>query len=74
MSREPCITGPVLIAALENGRFEVARRLGDHAFLRHVNGHCTVVPVHKGEKIGRGLMAKILHDADITRDELLNLL
>jgi len=31
---------------------------------------CTVVPVHRGEAIGRGLLAQILRDCEITRDDL----
>jgi predicted RNA binding protein YcfA (HicA-like mRNA interferase family) len=30
-----------------------------------------VVPVHAGETIGRGLMAKILRDAELSHDQLL---
>ena len=38
-------------------------------FLRHSDGRCTVVPVHRGETIGRGLLAQILRDCEITREE-----
>ena len=32
--------------------------------------HCTVVPMHRGETIGCGLLAQILRDCEITKDEL----
>ena len=32
--------------------------------------HATVVPVHSGEAIGRGLLARILRDCEMTRDDL----
>lgn len=34
----------------------------------------TVVPVHKGETVGPGLLSKILRDAELTADELTALL
>jgi hypothetical protein len=39
---------------------EVVRTKGSHHFLQHPDGMCTVVPVHRGENIGRGLLAQIL--------------
>ncbi len=43
---------------------------GSHHFLRHPDDWCTVVPVHSGETIGKGLLSQILKDCDITKDEL----
>jgi predicted RNA binding protein YcfA (HicA-like mRNA interferase family) len=64
------IKGQELIAALRKAGFEVIRIKGSHHLLRHPDGRCTVVPVHRGETIGLGLMSKILRDCEITRDEL----
>jgi len=47
---------------------------GSHHFLQHPDGRRTVVPVHRGETIGPGLMGKILSDCEITLKELLKLL
>ena len=41
-----------------------------HRFLRHPDGGTTVVPVHSGESLGPGLLAKILRDVDLSRSEL----
>ena len=38
-------------------------------FLRHPDGRATVVPVHPGEDIGRGLLRKIIRDAEVDEDE-----
>jgi len=38
--------------------------------VRHPDGRATVIPVHAGETIGRGLMAKILRDVELTWEEL----
>lgn len=70
----PRVKGQELVAALRRAGFEVIRVKGSHHFLRHSDGRCTVVPVHRGETIGPGLMSKILHDCEMTRDELWELL
>ena len=66
MSRLPSISGRKLIAALKRLGFEVIRIRGSHHYLQHPDGRATVVPVHAGEDIGRGLLAKILRDAELT--------
>ena len=62
-----------VIKALEKLGFEMARQRGSHVFLKHSDGRATVVPVHKGEDIGRGLLRKIIRDAKLTREEFLKL-
>ena len=74
MTKLPRIKGHELVAALRRSGFEVIRVKGSHHFLRHPDGRCTVVPVHRGEIIGPGLMSKILRDCEMTPDELLELL
>ena len=70
MSSFPSITGLRLIKILQKHGFEVIRSKGSHRFLRHPDGRCTVVPVHKGETIGRGLLAQILPDCEMSREDL----
>ena len=74
MSKLPRITSQRLISALDKAGFQVVRVKGSHHFLRHPDGRCTVVPVHRGETVGPGLMSKILRDCEIGREELLDLL
>jgi len=62
------------MSALRKAGFEVARIKGSHHFLRHSDGRGTVVPVHAGETIGPGLLAAILRDCDLERDEFIALL
>ena len=62
------------MSALRKAGFEVARIKGSHHFLRHVDGRGTVVPVHAGETIGPGLLAAILRDCELDRDEFIALL
>ena len=74
MIQLPAVTGKDLVAALKKAGFESIRIKGSHHFLRHPDGRTTVVPVHAGETIGPGLLAKILRDCDLSRDELSSLL
>jgi predicted RNA binding protein YcfA (HicA-like mRNA interferase family) len=74
MTTFPSITGSRLLRILGRMGFEVIRIKGGHHFLRHEDGRCTVVPVHKGENIGRGLLSQILKDCDISKEELREML
>jgi predicted RNA binding protein YcfA (HicA-like mRNA interferase family) len=65
------LSGKQVVAALKTHGFEVIRVRGSHHYLRHPDGRSTVVPVHAGESIGRGLMAKILRDAELSHDQLI---
>ncbi|MBN1905295.1 MAG: type II toxin-antitoxin system HicA family toxin [Deltaproteobacteria bacterium] len=70
MGTFPSITGLLLIRALRKLGFDVIRIKGSHHFLQHPDGRATVIPVHRGETIGRGLLSQILRDCDISKDEL----
>ena len=74
MTRLPRLTGREVITALRKAGFEVARVKGSHHFLRHPDGRATVVPVHSGETIGPGLLAAILRDCDVNREDFAALL
>jgi predicted RNA binding protein YcfA (HicA-like mRNA interferase family) len=74
MSTLPAVTGQRLIKALAKLGFEVIRKKGSHHFLRHPDGRCTTVPVHRGETIGRGLLAQIIKDCETSKEELQELL
>lgn len=74
MTKLPRIRGQELIAALGKAGYAVIRVKGSHHFLHHPDGRCTVIPVHRGEVIGPGLLSKILRDCEMTRDELVELL
>jgi predicted RNA binding protein YcfA (HicA-like mRNA interferase family) len=70
MRRLPAVTGKELVSALGKLGFELLRVGGSHHYLRHSDGRSVVVPVHAGETIGPGLMAKVLRDAELDREEL----
>lgn len=61
-----------ILRALKLHGFEVIRQNGSHIFLKHSDGRTTVVPMHSGEDIGRGLLRTILRESEIDVDEFLN--
>jgi predicted RNA binding protein YcfA (HicA-like mRNA interferase family) len=53
-----------IIRYLEHLGFEQARQKGSHKFFRHPDGRTATVPDHRGENLGRGILAKILRDVE----------
>jgi predicted RNA binding protein YcfA (HicA-like mRNA interferase family) len=62
-----------VIKILKELGFLKIRQKGSHIFMRHPDGRSTVVPVHKGELIGRGLLRKIIRDIKLKKEEFLKL-
>ncbi|MEG3858136.1 type II toxin-antitoxin system HicA family toxin [Microcoleus sp. herbarium12] len=50
------------------------RQKGSHVRIIHADGRVVTIPVHAGKTIGRGLLRKILRDAELTREEFIALL
>ena len=62
-----------VIKALTKIGFAVVRRKGSHVILKHEDGRLIVVPEHKGEQIGKGLLIKIINDSKLSREEFYKL-
>ena len=67
MSKFPALSGKAIIDVLKKNGFAVKRQKGSHVFLAHPDGRATVVPIHAGEAIGPGLLAKILRDTELSK-------
>ena len=63
-----------VIRALENIGFRQIRQKGSHLFMQHSDGRTTLIPIHPGEKIGKGLIRKIINDVELTRDRWFELI
>ncbi|MCX5894732.1 MAG: type II toxin-antitoxin system HicA family toxin [Proteobacteria bacterium] len=74
MRKLPSFTGKEIVSLLKKASFFVVRQKGSHVFLQHADGRATVIPVHSGETIGPGLLAKILRDIEMTKDDFIKLL
>ena len=74
MSKFPSVTGSQLIKALRKYGFEVIRVKGSHHYLRHSVDGARLYLCNRGETIGRGLLAQILRDCELSRNDLQNVL
>ncbi|CAG1022731.1 hypothetical protein MTYM_01948 [Methylococcales bacterium] len=74
MTTFPSLSGKEILLALKRAGFEVIRIKGSHHFIHHPDGRSTVVPVHAGETMGPGLLAKILRDCELSREQFQKLL
>jgi predicted RNA binding protein YcfA (HicA-like mRNA interferase family) len=74
MPKLPVLKATELVRALEKAGFQVIRQKGSHVRMKHPEGRVVTVPVHPGQDVGRGLLRKVLRDAELTRDEFMALL
>ena len=72
MTKLPVLSGKKLIKALSKIGYYVRDQKGSHIHLRHPIRRPLTVPAHK--TIARGTLKEILKDAEISVDELLELL
>ena len=64
-----------LVQALKRAGFEELRQRGSHLHMRRVSdGKRVTVPIHEGRTVPPGTLRAILRDADISVDELLEIL
>jgi predicted RNA binding protein YcfA (HicA-like mRNA interferase family) len=68
--RLPSMTAAQLVRILEQRGFERVRQSGSHLILRHSDGRRVTVPMHKSKDLGRGLLARIMKDADLMVEDL----
>ena len=61
----PLLTANELIKILNKMGFQSIRQKGSHVYLRHADGRSTVVPLHTGKEIGRGLLKRVINEIDI---------
>ena len=66
----PPLSGNELVRILERWGFEAVRSKGSHVYLRRAKGRGTVVPIHAGRHIGKGLLRRIASHADLSLDGL----
>lgn len=72
MARLPMVSGDEFVRAMSRAGFIWDHTEGSHMILLHPNGRRLSVPRHR--ELGRGLLRALIHDADITRAEFINLL
>ncbi len=73
MTKLPILRGEEIVKLLQSIGFEKIRQKGSHVYLRHPDGRSTVVPIHKGRDIDRGLLRKIIRDVELSYEEFIQL-
>jgi predicted RNA binding protein YcfA (HicA-like mRNA interferase family) len=76
MTRLPGVRAIEAMRALERAGLIVVRIKGSHHIMEHPDdpSRRTVVPLHKGKDLPRGLLRKIITDAGLTVEEFADLL
>ena len=75
MSKLPLISGDKAVKCFERLGYEVVRQRGSHIRLHHnfdKSKHPLTIPRHK--VLGKGLLRKLIRDAEITPEDLLRIL
>ena len=72
MPKLPVISGKVAIQALLKIGYKVVRQRGSHVRLSHLNKRPLSIPNHR--VLGRGLLRKLLRDAELSLEDFLKLL
>ena len=72
MSRLPLLSGRTILKALAKLGYEEIRKRGSHIRLSCPNRKSITVPDYK--IVGRGLLRKILRDAELSPEEFIKLL
>ncbi|MEB3191806.1 MAG: type II toxin-antitoxin system HicA family toxin [Snowella sp.] len=74
MPKLPNITGKQLITILEKKGFVPQRQKGSHVRLKNPENRVVTIPVHANKILGKGLLLKILRDAELSKEDLIKLL
>ena len=72
--RLPRVTAEEITRVLEKVGFTLARQSGSHKIYKSSNGKRVTVPYHKGKVLHLKVLASILKDANLSREEFKNLL
>ena len=70
MPGPPVLKAGEPVRALQKAGFYFVRQRGSHVRLRHTDGRIVIMPMHPAQDIGRGLLRKILRDAELSPQEL----
>ena len=70
----PRITADQIIRVLEKKGFSLSRQSGSHRIYKNLEGKRVTVPYHRGKTLHPKILASILRDAEISREELRDIL
>ena len=67
MPKLPAISAQQTIKVFEKIGYQIVRKRGSHFRLRHLTKKSLTIPDH--QTIGKGLLRKLIRDAEITREK-----
>jgi len=71
--KSPRITADEVIRALEKAGFKLSRQSGSHKVYKNPAGKRATVPYHKGRTLHPKVLASVLKDAQLIKEECLKL-
>jgi predicted RNA binding protein YcfA (HicA-like mRNA interferase family) len=74
MPKLPIVNAKQVINALEKIDFQIVRQRGSHLQMKHEDGRFVTIPFYGNQNIGKGLLLKILRDAELTKNDFIQLL
>jgi predicted RNA binding protein YcfA (HicA-like mRNA interferase family) len=74
MPKLPRLTARQIIVVLEKVGFSLARQSGSHMIYKNAEGKRATVPFHAGKTLHPKVLRSILRDADLTVEQLEQLL
>jgi len=74
MSRLPVISGEKAVKCFEKLDYVVVRQRGSHIRMRHTDKSKKPLTIPKHKVLGKGLLRKLLRDAEISVEEMNELL
>ena len=69
MSKLSIVSSAQMSKIIRHLGFSFVRQKGSHAYFKHADGRATVIPIHKSEDLGRGLIRAILRDIDLLPEQ-----
>ena len=69
MTKLITISGKKFCKILEILGFEKVQGKGSHVRYKHEDGRRTVIPIHRNEDLGKGLLREILKQINISKEE-----
>ena len=74
MPKLPNVTGQETIRSIEKIGFQVVRQKGSHVRMKHEDNRVVTIHVHTNKSLGKGLLRKILRDAELTVEQFQEIL
>jgi len=74
VSKLPSISGKTAVKAFEKMGYRIIRTRGSHFRLHHINSKKNPLTIPNHKTLGRGLLRKLIRDAEITIEDFTELL